>query len=231
MSIDDDVAIPGQSRPMANTETTHEQQLSTANTYNTDGRGQPAGSSNFVALYGSIGFDVDVHSQLAWPAASNLGFVFPTYLTSTVVKVNGDAWLRVSFVKDLAKCELEFFIFASEVQHVAKQLFDQHIATKGQRRGILLDNDVLVEFNGKLTLSGSPLEKVDKMLGIQAVEAYQLSPSRAEELNNGQTTITRCLSMEVWPEVDCPSRLRLRVEVGKLSSIASRLWPSMPSGN
>jgi hypothetical protein len=227
-----DAAIPGQGGPMANTETTHEQQLSTANTYNSDGRDQRAGSSNFIALYGSIGFDLDPHTQVAWPAASNLGLVFPMYLTSIVVKVNGEAWVRASFANDLAKCELEVFISASETQYVAKQLFDQHITTNGQRRSILLDNDVLINFNGKLTLSGSPLEKVDKMLGIHAVEAYQLSPSRAEELNNGQTKITRCLSMEVWPEVDCPSRLRLSVEVGKLSLITSRLWSSLPlTGN
>ncbi|RSL82781.1 hypothetical protein CDV31_016902 [Fusarium ambrosium] len=191
-----DVAIPGQGEPMANTETTHEQQLSTANTYNNDSGDRRAGSSNFVALYGSIGFDFDLHTQLAWPAASNLGLVFPIYLTSIIVKLNGEAWVRASFANDLAKCELEVFISASETQHVAKQLFDQHITPNGQRRSIRLDNDVLVNFNGKLTLSGSPLEKVDKMLGIHAVEAYQLSPSRAEELNNGQIEITRCLSME-----------------------------------
>lgn len=214
---------------MTGTEITHgRQHSSAADTCNADDGGQRAIAATFVALYGSIGFDVDPRTQFAWPAASNLGLVFPMYLTSVIAKANGKAWLRVSFEDDMTRCELDFFILASATQHVASQLFDVHIAAPdGQRRGILLDNNAFARIDGSITWTGSPLEKVKKLLGAQAVEAYQLSPSRTEELNDGLTDITNCLSMEIWPEVDCPSRLRLKTEVTKLSVITSCLWSAM----
>lgn len=212
---------------MTNSETSHQGQPSITTPYNAEPRGHGGDPADFVALHGSIGFSFDPRIHFAWPAASSLGLVFPMYLASAIVKNNGKAWLKASFENNFAACELEFFVSASEIQHIAKELFDLHIATKGQGRGIRLDNDAFIKFDGSITVSGSRLEKLDKIVGIQAVEAYQLSPSRADELNNGQTGVTNCLSMEMWPEVNCPSRLRLRVEVGKLSSIAGQLWPGM----
>ncbi|KDN60025.1 hypothetical protein CSUB01_10715 [Colletotrichum sublineola] len=217
--------------PMVNTDPS---QRSATDTYNTDHGDQGAAASQFHAIYGLIGFDVDPRIQVAWPTASYLGFVFPAYLTSVIVKTDGKtAWLKASFPVDFTKCELEFFISPSAIQHVAKELFDIHIATRGQQRGILLDNDVFVEVDGSLTLTGSPLAKVEKLLGALATEAYQISRSRSDEVDNGQTGKTHCLSMQLWPELDCPSRLRLKVEVGKLSSMTERLWPTaagVPSG-
>ncbi|RSM01111.1 hypothetical protein CEP52_008752 [Fusarium oligoseptatum] len=101
------------------------------------------------------------------------------YLTSVIAKANDKAWLRTSFENNITGCELEFFILASVTQHVASQLFDLYIAAPdGQRRGILLDNTALAKFNGSKIWTSSPLEKVKKLLGAQAAEAYQLSPSR-----------------------------------------------------
>lgn len=213
---------------MTVTEITHRRQLSVADTYNANDTSQRAIAATFVALHGSIGFNVDPSTQFAWPAASNLGLVFPMYLTSVIAKADGKAWLKVSFEDDATRCELEFFVLASATQHVASQLFNLHIDPDGQRRrGIRLDNNVFARFDGSVTLTGSPLEKVKKLLGAQAVEAYQLSPTRAEELSNGLTGITNCISMEIWPEADCPSRLRLRAEAGKLSSMTSYLWSAV----
>jgi len=101
-TLDHDIAIEGAS--MANTDTTHERQLSVA-TYNTDHGAQGPGDATFCAIYGSIGFDLDPRTQLAFPFASNLEFVFPTYLSSAIIKVNSKAWLKVSFAEDPAKCE------------------------------------------------------------------------------------------------------------------------------
>ncbi|KAK2036763.1 hypothetical protein LZ31DRAFT_560918 [Colletotrichum somersetense] len=224
-----DLAIHPSGGPMVNTDPS---QRSATDTSNTEHGGQGGAASDFHSIYGSIGFDFDSRSQLAWPSASYLWMVFPVYLASVIVKTeNKAAWLRASFPGDFTKCELEFFISASAIQHIAKELFDLHIDIRDQQRGILLDNDVFVKVDGSLTLTGSPLGKVEKLLGVQATQAYQISPSRSEELNNGQAMKTNCLSMQLWPEIDCPSRLRLKVEVGKLTSITGQLWPtSMSSG-
>jgi hypothetical protein len=211
---------------MPNTETTYDGQLSATNTYQVEHGDQGADVVSFVALYGTIGFDFDSRTHVGWPAASHLGHVFPAYLTSAIVKANSKAWLKASFGYDPTKCELEIFVSTSETQYIAKELFDVHIVTNDQRRGIRLDSGVFMNIEGSLIMSGSPPERLEKMLGTQVAEAYQLSPSRIEELNNGQTKVTRCLRMEIWPELDCPSRLRLWVEVGKLSVISGRLWPS-----
>ncbi len=106
---------------------------------------------------------------------------------------------------------------------MVKELFDLHLTSRDNQRGILLDNGVFLKIKGSLELSGSPNQTVQKMVGAEATDAYQLSPSRMEEISQGQTEITRCLILEVWPEMDCPSRLTLRVEVMKLSAIASKL--------
>ncbi|KAF2105291.1 hypothetical protein BDV96DRAFT_608356 [Lophiotrema nucula] len=164
---------------------THDRQRFAASSSNIEHIDQEAGVSGLVLLYGSIGFDYDARTHYIWPTASYLGRVFPTYLTSVLVKTNGKAWLRASFVLDPARCELHFFVSSSEIQHVAKELFDVHIVTNGRLRGVLLDNDVCMKINGSLELSGLPPEKLKKILGTRAAEAYQRSLSRIKELSDG----------------------------------------------
>ncbi|KAK8096391.1 uncharacterized protein PG998_014259 [Apiospora kogelbergensis] len=211
----DDAAI--QDGSMTITEAVSEQQLPAADTYNAD----RTASSSFVAIYGTIGFHVD-ETQIAWPSVYSLSSTFPPYFISAIAKFQDKAWLKASY-QDAIQCELELFVLATETQHLVKELFGLHLRVQDNRRGILLDNSVFVEIKGSLELSGSSPKMVEKMMGRKAATACELSPSRIEEIAQGQTEITRCLVLEVWPELACPSRLRLRAEAVKLSEMVNNL--------
>lgn len=212
-------ATRDQEHPMASDETMHNRDHVTANNHHYGGR-------YFASLYKTIGFDMDTSQQIPWPSATSLSNVFPVYLTRVIVKApNGNAWFRISY-SDPAQSVLEMFVCAPETQHITKELFDLNITTQKEVRGVLLDNNVFLEIKGSLKLSGSPIDKVVKLLGTLAAEAYQRSSTRTAEVAQGMLTITYCLSMEIWPEADCPSLLTLKADVATLSTIASHLWPS-----
>lgn len=205
-------------------ETAGEQELSTANISGPGHSSQEAGAPSSAApLHGLLGFEYDLRTQLAWPSAFLLGYVFPSYLTSAIVKVNDKACLKASFPGDPRTCELEIWISALETQNIITQLFDIYVAVQHQRRGILLENDVFVEIEGSLRLSGTTLGKIDRLLGT--ANMCQGSQRREAELHAGQVHVTRCISVEVWPQLDSPSCLRLQLEAVKLSAITATLWP------
>jgi hypothetical protein len=105
------------------------------------------------------------------------------------------------------------------------RLFDLHITVQNQHRGFLLPNNVFVKLKGSLELAGTALSKVNDIVGQMSMDACEGSRNRKAELNEGHLNMTRCLTVEVWPEHDCPSLLRLQMEAGKLSAINSLLWP------
>ncbi len=157
---------------MTNTEATHERQLPLANAYSADYRDPRAEASNFFAIYGSIGFEIDLRTQVVFPLASSLGPIFPPYLTSIIAKLNNKAWFKAAFPHD-SQCELEIFIIPTETQHVVKELFDLHLSIRGNQRGILFDNGVFQRIKGSLELSGSHFPKA----GLQsAVPNHRVCP-------------------------------------------------------
>ncbi|KAF2788692.1 hypothetical protein K505DRAFT_328764 [Melanomma pulvis-pyrius CBS 109.77] len=49
-----------------------------------DNRSEEIRATSMVTIYGSIGFDFNAKTQLGWPAAVNLGHVFPSYQRANV---------------------------------------------------------------------------------------------------------------------------------------------------
>jgi hypothetical protein len=215
-------------QPAANIEPGHNgEQQSAATIINSSG--QEARNSFFAPLYRAVGFDVDLTKQRLWPSAACLSSVLPVYLTRVTAKgSNGTTWVRVSYSTP-TQSVLELFISPSAIQHVAKELYDLNITTKDQVRGVLLDNNIFIEMTNSIKLSGTPLDKLLKLFGTLAAEAHQSSPTRIQEISEGTIGLTYCLTMEIWPDADCPSRLTLKADVEMLSVISARLWPDWPS--
>ncbi|KAK3369545.1 hypothetical protein B0T24DRAFT_361853 [Lasiosphaeria ovina] len=168
-------------------------------------------------------FEHDPRYEYVWPNAANLPFVFPHYMCTAIVKRAGKASIMASFPSDPASCRLVFDISATEVQHVAKELFGIHIQVVNGRRRLLYENGPTVKINRSVTLAGTAGASIDNLYGQMVGDAFRHSPRRMEEISMGEL-LSKCLEMVVWGTSDRPSRLYFMVEAERLAPIFTQLW-------
>jgi hypothetical protein len=180
----------------------------------------------FFSLCESVGFEFDKKWHAIFPSAAKLGLVFSSALTDMIVKLQGKAWVRAFFGNPNA-CKLELFIDASDTVSIMWKLFDLDIKIQDGERVIRLSNNVIQRIHGSLELSNVSPDSARVLLGDEIADAWLTSPSRIQELSEGKIQTTNCLSLQIWPQQNCPSRVKLYLEVFRLNKIAGKLWPEI----
>ncbi|KEY75300.1 hypothetical protein S7711_08636 [Stachybotrys chartarum IBT 7711] len=149
-------------------------------------------------------FKINPDFEFAWPKAKNLPFVFPHYMCTTIDKRGDEASIMLSFPSHPALCRLVLDISATEVQHIAKELFGVHIREESGRRCAVFENGATMDINNSGTLKEGTAMPLDRLFG--------------------EMVGTACLSMEIWAATDLPARLTFMVDAEKLFLVHSQLW-------
>lgn len=163
--------------------------------------------------------------DIAWggPKCSNLPLVFPHYICTSIVKRDDEASITVSYPSDPALCELSLAVSATEVQHIAKELFDVHIREIDGRRSIVFDNGTIMMIDSSATLSGAALPSLDKLFGPMVSVAVQRSSRRMREYSQGLSRLS-CISMKIWAAAGDPASLSFATDAAELANIQEKLW-------
>ena len=162
-----------------------------------------------------------------WPVSRNLPSVFENYMCTAILKIGGSAAVKLSYPADPAKSCIIFDISATEVNHVAKELFGLHIKD-GPKRRRLIDRDGRtfdIYAGGKFR--GGNSSKIDEFIGTAIGTAFRASQPRAEELSNGEI-VSNSMSIWIWGRLGSPARVKIRGEPVQLWQIGEALWRFLP---
>lgn len=164
-------------------------------------------------------------SEHGSPRSKYLPRVFPHYMCTTIAKRVDEASLVASFQPHKGVCQLILDINATEVQHVAKELFGIHIRDLHGRRCAALEHGPTMDINVSMTLKGASDMVWEKLFGQLVTTAIQQSTQRKKELSAG-VVLSDCVSMEIWTAVDNSSQLTLTVDAESLALVVRQLWNS-----
>ncbi|KAH7019787.1 hypothetical protein EDB80DRAFT_870402 [Ilyonectria destructans] len=157
------------------------------------------------------------------PRSKYLPRVFPHYMCTTIAKRVDQASVVASFQPHKGVCQLVLDINATEVQHVAKELFGIHIRDRNGRRCAALEHGPTMDIDGSMTLKGALDMAWETLFGQLVTTAIQQSMQRKKELSAG-VVLSECVSMEIWTAVDNSSQLTLTVDAESLALVVRQLW-------
>ena len=165
--------------------------------------------------------------QQVWAISRNLPSVFTHYMCTAILKIGGMAAIKISFPTDPAKSCIVFDISATEVHHIAKELFGVHINNGHKRRRLIFrDGRTLDMYTGGKFRGGEP-SGIDEIIGTTIGTAFRTCQPRIEELSNGEL-LSNSMSIRIWSGLDSPARIKIRAEPEQLWQIGQALWNFLP---
>jgi hypothetical protein len=183
-------------------------------------------ATNYVRLRDFIGFDIYESVHIFSPSTVEVHKALPLYTACFIAQEQGYTWLRLSHGGP-RECYLELFINASETQYLVSYLFDEQLVICDGRWNLRLHGNTSVHWDSSITFCGTLATKLAMIFGQHTLIGMEGSRLRMKgnEKESGYALRTRCLTMKVWPNIDCPSLLSLAISAEGLETIRQHLQP------
>lgn len=158
------------------------------------------------------------------PKAKNLPLIFPPSIYATIVKVDDEAYVTLSFPAEPVYSHLAMDIYIEEVPYIANTLFDIRIHDGGRvQRSVILEHGTTIAINGTLTLSRPDIVALEKLLGKKVSNAVADGPIRIREVSIGELRPAG-YTIDMPSEAGLPSRLTLNAAPEQLNLIWLELF-------